>query len=168
MPYWQTGNYIINDSILELSFDWQGISLDTSRCLLGSAADAGLSFRINTKYGLSSYCSSGWGYSCNSIVGSIINGVKSGITIIPTTINIAEVNNIKVFPNPFNDRLYINYNQSESLNYKIVDLNGNILMQQKLNNNFIITDDLRLGVYSLVIYNKNINITKKIIKINNR
>ena len=86
----------------------------------------------------------------------------------PTGIEEKQSNNLVVFPNPATNQLVIKTtNPSEFLKYSLFNNLGQLITQNKINNNFEFIDvsHLSKGVYNLIIYQENnAPIVKKIIK----
>lgn len=104
--------------------------------------------------------------------GAIIQGVQQPYEIIIATAieNTEEVTlELKVFPNPTSDKLYLTIEDldSENIKYILFGVNGNIYQEKNIEN--IITeismDNFRPSVYFLKVIRNNIEIkTFKIIK----
>ncbi len=73
--------------------------------------------------------------------------------------------NVLVYPNPTQDRLYIN-TSLHNLNIKLLDLKGRMVLHRKLisGNDNLMMSQLPSGVYILQITNENDQIIKKIVK----
>ena len=70
--------------------------------------------------------------------------------------------NVKVFPNPVEDRLIVVGEGIREI--KILDLNGNVLIRKLKSFNNIDLSNLKSGTYIVSIHAVNYNLTKKIIK----
>lgn len=72
----------------------------------------------------------------------------------------------KLYPNPANNLIYIEFNNSTNANLDIVDINGRILEKQNLNNttNIININHLPKGIYLFKIYTNEGISTKKVVK----
>ena len=80
---------------------------------------------------------------------------------------ISEINQLKVrvYPNPVTDYLVIDYNVLDTVQVKIVDLLGQIKVNQSLEKNSIIdVKYLQSGEYLCIIKLKDVKVTYKIIK----
>lgn len=79
-------------------------------------------------------------------------------------------NIISVYPNPANDKLYINFNSdngSEKINYSIIDLYGRMVLENKFNSaEYIDISNLAEGVYFIRIVDGMQVSTNKFIKAN--
>lgn len=137
--YWLPEHFYVGDTFSTLSFEWDGVTLDTTICRLNMHYDIENDFEIDSRFGLIRYCDYAsdleWYNTCNYLVGAIIDGVKWGVTDIPTGIKIPEINNIQIFPNPFNDRIFIKNFGNKKINFKITDIAGKIVLQGSLNYN---------------------------------
>lgn len=80
---------------------------------------------------------------------------------------ISTQNQIKVYPNPFNDIIQIEYNK-DIQTVKISNVSGIILKTLKVNSNLISieTKDLKSGMYFIEITTNNQIINRKLLKIN--
>lgn len=159
--YWQCTNITDDSKLFSMSFNWSSLLLDTTNCSLGRIIDAGSYFSLNTKVGLS---------SCNgsTVVGAIINGEKWGMTNIPTSISETTDSFVRIYPNPCYDRLFIQLNNLENLNYRLFSINGQLIRSGQLTGDYIDLSNLQNGLYNIQIGNDKMQIIKKIIKINNR
>ena len=161
LMYWQCMSIVRDSSVFSLSFNWSSLLLDSTNCSLGRIVDAGSYFSLNTKVGLSSFNES-------TVVGAIINGEKWGMTNIPTSIS--ETNNslFRIYPNPCKDKLFIQQNSPERFDYRLFNINGQLIKCGQLKADYIDMSDLPHGLYNLQISNDKIHITSKIIKLSNR
>lgn len=79
-------------------------------------------------------------------------------------------NNISIYPNPANDKLFINFNSdhlSEKINYSIIDLYGRIILENKnISSEYIDISRLKEGVYFIRITDEKQASTNKFIKVN--
>ncbi len=76
---------------------------------------------------------------------------------------------IKIYPNPFKNELYIQYPYTESVEIKVFDVIGKIIYKNQLSvlanqNIFIETTDFQQGIFIINIHSKSFNQTTKIIK----
>ncbi len=71
--------------------------------------------------------------------------------------------NIQVFPNPFNDTIYI-ISEQYGFNYSVYSIDGKQIKNGVLNSSTLDLGNLQEGMYLLKIQNKESEITKKIIK----
>jgi len=74
-----------------------------------------------------------------------------------------------VFPNPANDKLYINSNpgsDSEKISYSIIDLYGRIVLENRINSSYIDISNIAEGVYFIRIVEGSQVSTSKFIKVN--
>ncbi len=81
---------------------------------------------------------------------------NSGTGLVKVNENHNNGNNVKIYPNPTNDVLWIENDSPEKSNYEIYDINGKLI----LNNEFIKktkinTSDWKPGNYIMVVYNNN-------------
>ena len=159
--YWQCTNITSDSSLFSLSFNWSSLLLDSTNCTLSRIMDAGSYFSLNTKVGLS---------SCNgsSVVGAIINGKKWGMTIIPTGISEMTNSSVMIYPNPCYDKIFVQLDNSVNVDYRIFNIQGQIVKIGQIATGYIDLSDLKNGNYNLQIFKDKIQITRKIIKINNR
>ncbi|MBK7964361.1 MAG: T9SS type A sorting domain-containing protein [Bacteroidetes bacterium] len=82
--------------------------------------------------------------------------------------NVAEDLNVSIYPNPASEKLNINFNDNNTSADRlvIVDLLGNIVLENRLNiRNEINIADFAKGVYILQFYNRNSNLTNRRITI---
>jgi hypothetical protein len=74
---------------------------------------------------------------------------------------------IKAYPNPFNDKLYLNNNTSKKVHVKIYSILGKLIFDKNLNTktDFINLSDLKSGTYFAAFSTDNSKLVKKIIKL---
>ncbi|MDA3880328.1 MAG: T9SS type A sorting domain-containing protein [Prolixibacteraceae bacterium] len=85
---------------------------------------------------------------------NITNNCEVVLKKIPTAIDQKKISNLKVFPNPFSDFLYFNsYDTIERIDF--YSLNGELIVTKEYVDNRLITDNLKDGVYQVIIYYKN-------------
>lgn len=72
---------------------------------------------------------------------------------------------IKVYPNPTTDFIYLDLPEGEQLEYQIIDLSGNLMKSGIVSDSKISTSLLSSGGYMLKLRSKNAITVKKIIKI---
>ncbi|MDF1673700.1 MAG: S8 family serine peptidase, partial [Vicingaceae bacterium] len=86
------------------------------------------------------------------------------------TVDVNEIdlnNEFSVYPNPSNGIFNFSYNGDETLNVKVVDVNGKTIYSNLLNNSgngVIDLNNFSKGMYLIVLNNGNTVVTKKIIK----
>lgn len=86
---------------------------------------------------------------------------------VMTWYNIIEGNkqDVEVYPNPFNDYLYI-YGINGSFEYAIMNIKGDVVQREKMEGNIIkIKKVLNPGIYILELQNNNCRFRKKITKL---
>jgi len=74
---------------------------------------------------------------------------------------------IKAYPNPVNDKLYLNNNTSKKVQVKIYAILGNLIFDKNLNTktDFIDLSELKSGTYFAAFSTDNSRLVKKIIKL---
>ena len=68
-----------------------------------------------------------------------------------------DASTIKLFPNPGNDKIHIRFDEKQprSMRYKIVDINGRILADEKLHDGIIqLPNDLTPGLYYIFLFDQ--------------
>jgi len=159
--YWQCINIANDDKYFSLTYMWSSLLLDTTSCTLNRIIDAGGDFSIDTRVGLSKY-------NEFTVVGAVMDGEKWGMTKIPTAILQNSTSLNKIYPNPCYDKLYIQLSNSANVEYKLFNINGQLLKEGKLDKGYIDLANLQNGIYNVRIFNYKTLITRKIIKENNR
>lgn len=76
----------------------------------------------------------------------------------------AEGSRFEMYPNPFEDVLYIYHNSSRALSYEVLDVKGRVLSQGQLESSMIHLAYLSTGVYIMKITDGNKMITRKVVK----
>lgn len=156
----------ISSSYTEMAFYWSGWFHHKDDCEEGMIFDVGSFFTINTKVGILNYGIDSWGTTTNEVVGSIINGVASGITSIPTSI--PDIKNVEfsIYPNPANTTITIQGDFNTNTQYKIANLQGQIVQEGNLSS-IINIENLPSGLFYLQIIERESLRTGKFVKISN-
>lgn len=75
---------------------------------------------------------------------------------------------LDIYPNPFNEIVYLRYDNSNDINVNIFDTSGKLVFEYLLNSSFPIKQinlaHLSVGVYSLHLYSSKHNFYTKLIK----
>lgn len=88
----------------------------------------------------------------DSVIGHYQNDSSIDCDFISTSIDkLNESDNFLIYPNPTNNNLYIEYELQANISYKIIDLNGEIVLSQKLIGKTIDIKNLTKGIYVLII-----------------
>ena len=75
-------------------------------------------------------------------------------------------NDLLVYPNPANDRLYISYtSENQKINFSIIDLLGKIILSSNMDADYIDISMLESGVYFIQLNSENKISTAKFIKV---
>jgi hypothetical protein len=74
--------------------------------------------------------------------------------------------NLDIYPNPVQNYLNIEYSDYQDASFKIVDLNGKLVFEQKIDSEktLVNTKYLPKGVYIITIYSKNATVSRKFVK----
>lgn len=136
-------------------------------CYVFDAVDAGNGFGFNSFLGYTGYCewyADGLG-PCYNLIGAKIGDVEWGDLSFPNSIskNIAE-KTVNVFPNPSTGILNIKTTGYENGAYSIFDLNGILLESDLIRNKQINIENLKPGIYFIIIQNENETLRGKFIK----
>ncbi|MGY6649269.1 DM13 domain-containing protein [Wenyingzhuangia sp. IMCC45574] len=78
--------------------------------------------------------------------------------------NLNKVNDIKVFPNPVDEVLFLEGSIEKIDEFKVLDIHGRIVKQEKINTKSINLQGLSSGLYSLVLLSDTTFELEKIIK----
>ncbi len=143
----------IFDSITKLNFYWSGWSHHKIDCSEGLLLDVGSFFSINTKVGVLNYGIESFGTTTNEVVGSVIDGVASGITTIPTSVSVYKNIEHLVYPNPANTTISIQGNFNKNTPYVITNLQGQVV-QEGILAPLINIESLPKGLYYLQLEDK--------------
>ncbi len=83
---------------------------------------------------------------------------------LKSNVNITKVDNknIKIYPNPNSGHFYIKSNEHVSA-IKIIDITGKIISDLNVNNNSVIIENIKQGLYILKIHTENEIIYKKVV-----
>jgi hypothetical protein len=142
------------DTITFANYNFDGFYIDTSTCETHMIYDMSSSVGFSTREGVIYHGGFSWGEYSNTLIGSIINGVKHGITEIPTGINPLAIESLKVYPNPVKNYLTIDYPNHKIENIVIYDVVGNLMMSTKTKEKIDFSSFAK-GVYILKIYEAN-------------
>jgi len=85
------------------------------------------------------------------------------ITLIPTGLNEVIDASTEIYPNPANNILTIISHAVEIENINIYNLNGQLVLNKKLNNNTINVSSLESGIYIVDILSENNSVKRKLI-----
>lgn len=154
-----------NDTITYANYSLPGSYIKPDDCYAGNVYDYIYAARFSTKLGIDYEYVYSWGKTSTTVVGSIIDGVKSGITDVPTGINQVKAESYKVYPNPCVNEISIDYGNKVPQHIEIYDALGNLLLKQESANTKINMSGLEPGIYILKITDSHNNISQvKIIK----
>lgn len=142
------------DTITFVNYVFDGFSLDISTCDVRTGFDMSLSVGFSTRAGQIFQGSYSWGEYSSTLIGSVINGIKNGITDIPTGINTLHSTELKIYPNPVKNYLTIDYPNHKIENIVIYDVVGNLMMSTKTKEK-IDFSSFPKGVYILKICEAN-------------
>jgi hypothetical protein len=137
-----------SDTITYAQYRLPGLTIDMSDCTVGFIEDYNMAVRFSTKEGQIFRGSYVWWEQTVTLIGSKINGIENGDTEIPTGIDNVAIDNLKVYPNPFND--YININSPDNFSLiEIFDTKGNLILKSEINKGVIDLRGLTTGSYVL-------------------
>ncbi len=88
----------------------------------------------------------------------------SGTAEAATVESISETPFLTVSPNPFNTHLNINTNLEGSMQYRLVNVQGQVVQEGVLQGNHLEVGNLARGVYFITFYNAEEQIVRKLIK----
>nr|WP_294937620.1 esterase-like activity of phytase family protein [uncultured Flavobacterium sp.] len=88
------------------------------------------------------------------------NYIPNNNIVLGTDDFTANNNKVIVYPNPFNNQIYVN-NVAASATFKVIDVLGSLVMKGKLNGNTTNLENLKAGIYFLQIENKTVKIVKQ-------
>ena len=72
---------------------------------------------------------------------------------------------INIYPNPTKENVYVSNLKEDNVDLKIYDINGKIVMQQKISNKeYLNVSKLSNGIYQLTFEGKNWKENRKLIK----
>lgn len=139
-----------NDTITFANFT---LNYGMSDCTLYYATtDYDVNIGYSTRYGYHFEYVFSWGSIYRGVVGSIINGEKSGITEVPSGIDFISMENYAVYPNPFNDYIAINSNVMKfPVRIEIYDFAGSLILTDICETNTINLEKLMSGIYILKV-----------------
>ena len=96
---------------------------------------------------------------------NLINNLDSTTTGINQSIQVIPRDNILLFPNPAQKRIYISINTMDIKisNYRIIDMNGRIVKHEEFVINSIDINDLKNGIYQLQLLSSSTQYVKKFV-----
>ena len=82
------------------------------------------------------------------------------------TQNLIPEDEIKIYPNPTNGKVYISFEEIQQLSSSIYDITGHLIFQQLLTNktNLIDINFLPAGIYIIKIFGTEFSVVRKLIK----
>lgn len=163
---WRSDDLNYTNNVTTKNFYFDGTILDTFNCSENHFYDLGYSFSLNTKVGLSEYCTYNFGSTCNTVIGSIINGQLEGETYI-RLISSSQNQNVVLIENPVNKFLRLNFENNGNISYKISTMQGFQVKNGLLHKNesSINIENLKTGLYILQLIKNNERINIKFAKI---
>lgn len=89
-----------------------------------------------------------------------VTGNSTGVS------NIENNMNVKIYPNPFNNKVYVENMDEKEIHIRIYDVTGNVLYHEVRKDSKIVLDfnDKKSGIYFIEMQNENNKTVKKIIK----
>jgi len=144
---------LTNDTIWESDFESEAYGLDTLNCQVITTFDIGLSFTLNTRMGITSYCYYNFSLDCYTLTGGIIDGLQYGFSELPVDIKeISENNSVSIYPNPFHTTAKLeNSNwKTGTGDLKIYDSMGSLIRKDKIiniNSYILHREGLKNGLY---------------------
>lgn len=76
------------------------------------------------------------------------------ISVTGTIVNIVNAEGLNVFPNPANDKLYIEFGEYSQIDVKIIDCTGKVIMNENLSSGqFVDVSSLASGIYFVDVKN---------------
>lgn len=157
------------DSSISYKINYGGASVDTSNCQIYEAFDVAYHYVYNSKQGHIEYCDDAFYYSCTKRIGSFMDGVLYGDTLLETRIaSIEKSSLINVYPNPAQKSFYLDIEKPGGTLH-IVSLLGEIVKEIIIRDlrTEVDIEDLEAGAY-LVRFTDNFNqqSVKRIVRIN--
>ncbi|MDA3818737.1 MAG: T9SS type A sorting domain-containing protein [Prolixibacteraceae bacterium] len=135
-----------SDTITYAQYRLPGLLVDKSNCWVGFIYDYNMTVGFSTREGQIFRGSYVWWEQTLTLIGSKINGIEYGNTEIPTGIDNIAIDNLKVYPNPFND--YINIYSPDNITLiEIFDIKGNLILKSEINNGILNLSGLTTGSY---------------------
>jgi Secretion system C-terminal sorting domain len=154
--HWMVDDIQLANNYSRANYYWNGSYHHKQTCAFSFMLDVGMALSLDTKVGILSYVTYGFGgsFTNNEVVGSIIDGVASGLSSIPLSTVLNAKEEIQVFPNPSSEYISIT-NSTNVQSYRIIDLNARSIREGLLLQNSIDVSDLLGGVYFLELTLKN-------------
>ena len=151
---WDKTNLTTLDMYTTSTFGWTDVVSIPLRGLVDTDADLSLSVVIEDQVNTGHLLEGGFD------VFRIIDGAVS------TTNTIAELDNIKIFPNPFSDNINIILEANDYKSIRLVDLMGrDVYSTKSINNQTVIETNLTPGFYNILIErNDGTLLSQKLIK----
>ncbi len=149
----------------------------------GNTICSSLSFNIqlihtnNTDLSNNCWCSNDSSYIASKIFDGYVNNSVGLVNFMPLSTNcvplVSEINeplaskksNLEIFPNPFNEKIIIQSNSLEDVEFSLYNIESKKLMNQYFNQKLILdTKELSAGMYYYKIHNTESIQTGKLIK----
>jgi hypothetical protein len=93
------------------------------------------------------------------------SATDSVIVIAESCVSLDDISsNISIYPNPTNASIYVDLNIDEKLDYTVLNSNGQIVLEGKLDTKEISLSEMAKGAYIIRLYNSNVNYFGRIVK----
>ncbi len=139
-----------DDTITYIQYKLPKSIVDTTNCRVNIMYDFDSTVEFSTREGKTFQRNYSGGENSTTLMGSILNGVQHGNTKIPTGVEDITFNDIKIYPNPFNDYINIDFYNHISL-IEIFDATGNLILKSKIIKKTINLNNLSTGTYIVKI-----------------
>lgn len=85
--------------------------------------------------------------------GTLTQGFHQTNWSIVSIQNLSEASSAKVYPNPFNDELHLEFTKASNANYQLIDAEGKTVLRNAVNaqKETIATQNLTMGSYTLIV-----------------
>lgn len=122
----------LSNNILTREYFFDGLYLDTTNCLINTAACIGTIERYDTKVGLNHQSFTAYYTTEFTVIGSTINGIQEGVawsTLVTGINDIENISDIKIYPNPSKSGNFI-LESEKALSLTIVSVDGKTVYTQ--------------------------------------
>ncbi|MGE0561206.1 MAG: T9SS type A sorting domain-containing protein [Flavobacteriales bacterium] len=128
-PIYNTNNTYMRE------YYYDGLTLDSSNCILGGAACVGTIERYDTKVGLNYQSFTAYYTTEHNVIGSVINGTLEGVawsTLVTGINDIENISDIKIYPNPSQSGYFV-LESEQVKSVELLSIDGKTVFTQTIN-----------------------------------
>ncbi|MGB0431276.1 MAG: T9SS type A sorting domain-containing protein, partial [Bacteroidia bacterium] len=145
--------YHLKDSFYQFYFNVNGVKYDASKCKTNIVSGILSQDFFDSRFTLRQTYKTIW--EPKIIIGALINGKSYLNPWIPTSTNEVQSADLKIYPNPAQNTLFLNHSFNNNTQVEVYTTDGKLLIQDNLgsNENSIDVSQLSSGTYLLKMVN---------------